>query len=94
MSTFALIAVILIDLFFLGGLIVAAVMGLGFYMGWFRLKTGRADGKNYARFTMEENKILNDQKAVVEVVRDLGHAGNGKTAPPADTAKNSATPAV
>ena len=94
MSTSVWFAVIFIGLFFGGGLVMAAVVGLGFYLGWFGMKSGRANGKSYARFTLEENKILNDENSVVEAVRDLGHAGKDKVATPTQTMKDAAAPAV
>lgn len=94
MSTFEIILLSLIGLFFVGGLVLAAVVGLGHYLGWFHRNAGRANGKSHARFKLEENKILNDEYTVVEVDHDLHQGKKDKAATPADAIKDAATPAV
>jgi hypothetical protein len=93
MSTFTLIALVLLGLFAAGGLVATVVVVLGFYMGWFRMSASSAGGKSQVRFTMEENKILNDKNTVVEAVRDLGHRGKDKAATPVETMTDASAPA-
>jgi hypothetical protein len=50
-------------------LIVVAVIGLGFYMGYFQIGCGSSDGVTQITLTVDKNKILGDEKKVVEKVQ-------------------------
>jgi hypothetical protein len=92
MSTISWIAVILIGLFVAGGMLAAFVVGLGFALGWFRLGASSASGKRQVTFTMEQNKILDDENAVLERVHDLGRPEKDIIAVPVATRKDAAAP--
>jgi hypothetical protein len=68
--------------------LVAGVVGLGFYQGWFHLSTGGTDGKTDVKFTVDRDKIEADkEKAQKKVQEELQKAkekpaGQGKEQPP------------
>jgi plastocyanin domain-containing protein len=62
-------------------LLVAGVVGLGFYQGWFRLSR---DEETNVTITVDKEKIQEDK----EKVQGLGHKGKEKTAAPTDKAKD------
>ena len=51
------------------GLIVVAVIGLGFYFGYFRVGGESSDGVTRITLTVDQNKIQGDEKKVVEKVQ-------------------------
>jgi hypothetical protein len=54
-------------------LLVAGIVGLGFYQGWFRLSTDSADQKPSATITVDQDKFQKDEQKVKEKVQDFGH---------------------
>jgi len=60
--------------------VVACIAGLGFYRGWFQVGSETNDDKRNVTFTADPNKIKDDEKKVVEKVKDLGHEAKGKAA--------------
>jgi len=60
-------------------LLVAAVVALGFYQGWFRFSTANADHKGSVTFEVDTNKFNQDREKL------LGQ--KGKEAPAAQTDK-------
>jgi hypothetical protein len=50
-------------------LIVAGVVGLGFYRGWFSVMWESGDGKAHITGTVNEDKFKED----VQKVKDVGH---------------------
>ncbi len=50
-------------------LIVAAVVGLGFYRNWFQIGTDSADGKAHINLTVDQKKIQEDEKKAEDRVR-------------------------
>jgi hypothetical protein len=54
-------------------LVVAVVVGVGFYQGWFRLATDQKDGKTNISVTMDKDKMGQDKERAKEKVQDLGH---------------------
>jgi hypothetical protein len=69
-------------------LVVAVVAGLGFYLGWFTVGWGRADGKGHITGTLDEDKFQVDENKALEAVHDLGHQGKHKTAAPVQLPQN------
>ncbi len=63
-------------------LVVAGVLGLGFYRGWFHVVSDSADGESNLTFTLDTNKIEEDRKAAQQKAHDLGHSGKDKTGAP------------
>lgn len=68
-------------------LLVAAVVGLGFYLGWFRVSTGRENQKTNVTITVDEEKIRQDEQRAKEKVQEAGQKVKERTA--AGTEKNS-----
>jgi predicted negative regulator of RcsB-dependent stress response len=60
-------------------LLVAVVVGLGFYRGWFHVSTGGTDGKSSATFTVDQNQIESDKEKAKEKVRELEQKAKDKT---------------
>jgi hypothetical protein len=53
-------------------LVLAVVVGLGFYLGWFHLGSESADGKDHITLTVDEEKIKEDKKTALEKMHKLG----------------------
>jgi hypothetical protein len=64
-------------------LLVAGVVGLGFYEGWFHLSTGGADHKPSATISVDENKMQEDKKKA----EGLGDKAKDSAADPTDKTK-------
>jgi hypothetical protein len=60
-------------------LIVAGVVGLGFYQGWFRLSAGGTDGKTNIPVTVDKEKFEQDKERAKEKVQDLEQKVREKT---------------
>jgi hypothetical protein len=60
-------------------LFVAGVVGLGFYLGWFRLSTDRTDQKTNITITVDQDKIREDEEKAKEKVQDIGQKVKQKT---------------
>jgi hypothetical protein len=61
-------------------LFLVAIVGLGFYQGWFHLSTdSTADHKPNVTFTVDEDKIEQDKKTAKEKMQDFGHKAKDKT---------------
>ena len=70
----------MIRMLFVFALIVAAVAGLGFYMGWFRFSSG-SDGKNaHVTVSVDKGRIQEDKDKAVDKVKDLGQQAKDKVA--------------
>ena len=53
-------------------LLVAGVVGLGFYLDWFRLSTDRTDQKTNITITVDQDKIRQDEEKAKEKVQEAG----------------------
>jgi hypothetical protein len=73
-------------------LVVAGVIGLGFYQKWFRLSSDNADDKTHITVTVDKDKIQEDKKKVEDKVHDLGHKAKDQAATPAEKGKDQAAP--
>jgi hypothetical protein len=69
-------------------LVVACLAGLGFYRGWFHVASDNSDDKRNVTFTADSTKMKDDEKKVVEKVKDLGHEAKGKAAAPTEKTKD------
>jgi hypothetical protein len=68
-------------------LLVAVIVGLGFYLDWFRISTGSTDDKTGINVTVDQKKIREGTKKAKEKVKEFGRKateGNGR---PADQTK-------
>jgi hypothetical protein len=60
-------------------LLVIAVVGLGFYMGWFRLSSDQKDEKTNINLTIDEDKFRKDKDRMIEKVQEAGESVKEKT---------------
>ena len=65
-------------------LLVAGIVGLGFYRGWFRFSTDNTDPNVNATITVDKDKIQADK----EKVHDLGQEAQEKTGDRTDKVKH------
>ena len=61
-------------------LLVAGVIGLGFYRGWFSFASDSADAKSNITLTVDQDKFQEDRKAATKSVQGLGHQAKDKVA--------------
>jgi hypothetical protein len=66
-------------------LIVAGVVGLGFYRGWFHLTSDRATDKSNVTLTVDKDKMQQDKQKAQDKVQ--GQRAEDKAAPSAGTTK-------
>jgi cytochrome c-type biogenesis protein CcmH/NrfG len=71
--------------------LLAGIVGLGFYRGWFRLSMVNTDHQPSATITVDKNKFHEDEKHAKDTVQGLeqeakdkigDRAGKGKEADP------------
>jgi len=62
-------------------LVVAGVIGLGFYMGWFHMGWDRTTDKDHVTITVDEKKMQEDKKKAEEKAHELEHPAKDKTEP-------------
>jgi hypothetical protein len=74
--------------------VVAVVVGLGFYQGWFAVAWDSADGKGHITGTLDEDKVREDKNKALETIQDLGHQAKDKAAGPTEKGKDQAAPPV
>lgn len=65
-------------------LVGVGIVGLGFYQGWFRLKSDNADGKSNVNLSVDTKKFQEDRKAAVANVQDVGRQIKDKVAGPSE----------
>jgi phosphatidate phosphatase APP1 len=68
-------------------LLVAAVVGLGFYQGWFHLSTDSTDHKSNVTLSVDQDKIQEDEKTAKEKLQTLGRNGKEAISDRSDTVK-------
>jgi len=66
------------------GLVLALVVGLGFYKGWFHFASDSGGGKSNVTFTVDTDWIRADEKRAVGAVKDPGHPSTTKATPPTE----------
>ena len=71
-------------------LVVAGVIGLGFYQGCWRLSTAGTDGKTNSPVTVDREKIEQDKEKAKEKVRELEQKVKEKTSAATDGGKEGA----
>ena len=62
-------------------LVLVAVGVTGYYLGWFGVGSERTDGKDRVTFTVDEDKIKQDEKKAKEKLQDLGRQAKDSVAP-------------
>lgn len=63
-------------------LVVAGIVGLGFYRGWFHVTSDSAGGESNVTFTVDKNKVEEDRKKAQEKVQDRGQPVKDNAGPP------------
>ena len=73
---------------FLGVLviIVAVVVGVGLYLGWFQFGSETTEGKTHVKLTVDQEKIKADEKAALEKIRNTVNP-KAQTVPSPETQK-------
>jgi hypothetical protein len=71
-------------------LVVAAIVGVGFYQGWWRLSTGGTDGKANPPVTVDKEKIEQDKERAKEKLQELEQKIREKTNAGSDGSKEGA----
>jgi len=69
---------------FVLALIAVAVVGLGFYQGWFNIGSDNTDGKTKVTLSVDGNKFQEDRKKAVEDVGNVGRQIKDKVAGPSE----------
>lgn len=59
-------------------LLAISVVGLGFYLGWFRVSTDQTGEKINTTITVDQEKIRQDVEKAKEKVRDSSGSGAAK----------------
>jgi hypothetical protein len=54
-------------------LLALGIVGFGFYRGWFSVATENADHKPTVSFSMDQDKLKEDEEKVKDKVHNLGH---------------------
>jgi len=65
-------------------LLVAGVVGLGFYQRWFSIGSDSADGKGNITLTVDKDKFQEDRKTAQEKAQDVGHKIKDKVVGPSE----------
>jgi len=60
-------------------LLALGIVGFGFYRGWFSMATENTDHKPKVSFSMDQDKIKEDEEKVKDKVHDLGHKAKDTT---------------
>jgi hypothetical protein len=63
-------------------LVLAGVLGLGIYMRWFHVSTESAGGTSNVTFSVDKEKIQEDEKKLAEKVHNLGSQSKDKAPGP------------
>jgi len=66
-------------LFFVVVVLILCFAGLGFYRGWFQFSTDKEDNKSNVTFSVDKDKIHEDENKAKETMQDLGHKVTEKT---------------
>jgi hypothetical protein len=68
-------------------LLVVAVVGLGFYLGFFRFSSTGTDDKTNITITVDQEKIKEGKEKVQEKAEELGREIKERTSTPTSKAK-------
>lgn len=64
--------------------LLAGIIGLGFYQGWFRVSTASTDDKVDTTITIDKDKIQADEQKAKEKMHNIGQGAQEKTGERAD----------
>lgn len=65
-------------------LVVAGVVGLGFYLGWFQISSGSVGSKDNITLSVNRDTIEDDKDEAVDKLRDLGEKDAPATTTPVE----------
>ena len=68
-------------------LLLAGIVGLGFYQGWFHFSTNSTNQGSSATITVDQDKIHADEQKAKDEMQGFRQAAKEKTAEWADKAK-------
>jgi hypothetical protein len=74
-------------LIILAALVLVAVVGLGFYRGWFDFSSSNDESKSNVTLSVDKDKIETDKDDAVEKAQDLGHEAVDKISPSPEKAQ-------
>ena len=69
-------------------LLVAGVVGLGFYQRWFHVTSDNLDGESSLTFTVDKNKVEEDKVKAQRKVHDMVHPVKDKAGSPVPPPQN------
>lgn len=75
-------------------LVVASGVGLGFYRGWFGVTTDSDNGESHITFSVDKDKVQEDEEKALKNLHDLGQKVKDKASTPADNGKSQSNPAA
>ncbi len=75
-------------------LVVAAVIGLGFYRGWWNFASDSTGTKVHLNVTVDKDKIQEDKKNALGKVQDFGQQVKDKATTATEKSKHEAAPPV
>jgi hypothetical protein len=75
-------------------LVVAVVVGVGFYRQWFSVASDKAEDTSHVTFSADSAKFKDDEKKVVAKVEALGTRAKDKAVAPTEKTKEQATSPV
>jgi hypothetical protein len=64
--------------------VLAGAVGLAFYMGWIGLASDSVGSFLNITFTVNKDKLQQDEKAALEKVQGIGHGAKDQTPAPAE----------
>jgi hypothetical protein len=67
--------------------LLAGIVGLGFYRGWFRLSMVNSDQQPSATVTVDKNKIHEDEQKAKDTVHGFGQGAKDKLGEPVGKGK-------
>ena len=73
-------------------LLVIGVVGLGYYLGWFQVSTGRTDQKPNVTITIDEDKIRKDKDKALDKLHEAGQSVKEKIETETKKVKESTKP--
>jgi len=73
-------------------LLVVAVVGLGFYLGWFRVSTDSEGQKTNIKITVDKDKIRKDEEKAKEKVQEVEQKVKEKIGAGTDKSKDEGPP--
>jgi hypothetical protein len=68
-------------------LLVVGIACFGFYQGWFSLSTDNTDNKSNVTFTVDQDRIHEDEAKAKDKMHDLGQKVKEKTGTQTDKSK-------